>query len=99
MATIDIYYPRVERARSQITEKVREYREEAGRITVAAVEMGVQWSGDARDAFMKQHTQNVEFYKKMIERLNGCADALAKASERYKQADLEAAKKIKAVKE
>jgi WXG100 family type VII secretion target len=52
--------------------------------------LGAQWAGDARDAFVDEQTRAEGWYKKMTELLREYASTLNVAAQKYEDADAQA---------
>ena len=95
MNIIDVTYSRMREARQQLLSESEEYKKGAGRITVAAAELWLQWEGDAGKTFEAEQREAIAFYNTMAERIARCANALGKAADAYAQADYAAADAIR----
>ena len=61
----------------------------------AAKNLGGQWAGDARDAFIDEQTRAEGWYKKMADLLRDYASALNVSAQKYETADAQAKADIK----
>jgi len=82
-------------AAKKLQTEATNYENASKTAITAARNLGNQWAGDARDAFIDEQTKAETWYKKMADLLRDYASALNVAAQKYENADAAAKADIK----
>lgn len=82
-------------AAKKLQTEATSYENASSGAMTAAKNLGGQWAGDARDAFVDEQTKAEGWYKKMAELIRDYASALNVSAQKYENADAQAKADIK----